>query len=274
MLIKYNINKGGASSETLHYRVDGSKSEPIYTIGQSSLVNYKSSSFNPYTNYFGFGFFSKKVVKIYELERRLKISRSTIISILTEAGFFVRDSGNTDLYDQHLQVLSKAFEKAIRQQFKKDKKSLLLYNKYELQSKVNFFKEFVLNADSLIDLEVFEQKLNSDLIASWFYKQATTDPDEINSHNTLYSNLRRLKFKLQTLYKDIRSQIFSRVISHHYYIFTSEEDHLRKAKIHNSFSYIFFNNVGKVIIKTNFIKLFQNGKNRNFNPTHTRIEFI
>gem|GEM_PF-4970858 len=214
---------------------------------------------------------SPKAAKLSQVESRLGMSRSAILTILAEAGYTIPDKGNYTLTYEHLFIISKAYEKSLKRLFKKVKKQIHVLDPDSLHNNFNFFKAFVRNTSFIRPTELFNSELDSELIQNWVIQRCVICYEEIEQDRSFIYILHKLKFRLQKFYRDLRIQISSILRSHHYYVFPSEEDHSEKLNATKSFSDSLISGKRKAAVECNPIKAFNNDRYTIFNSTHTTM---
>lgn len=216
----------------------------------------------------------KTSTKLYQIEDRLGMSRYEIISILEEAGYSIPNKANYTLSFDQLSIISKAYEKSLKLLFKKHKKQVQSYDFDSLEDNANFFRAFIEDSYRFNDYELFNQELSSKLIENWVFNRVFAEYSEDLFDKSFSRLVRKLKFQLQKLYRDLRIQISSIILSHHYHVFPSEEDNSEKINATLSFSDALFNWMRKAKIDFNLIKAFNYEKHRKFNTTYKTVQFI
>src|SRR5688572_23748999 len=168
--------------------------------------------------------FSPIVAQLYQVEARLGISRQTILNILSSSGYHIEDKPNAYLTHNHILEIAKAYNKSLRQLFKKAKKEVNAFGNEELNNHADFFRNFIYEEAYLDDNEVFAVHLDSSLITKWIVDvlSARIDLDKFgSSFLRIWGNL---KFRIRKLNLDKRVQFASILITHHYHVFPSEDD--------------------------------------------------
>ncbi|MBA4240991.1 MAG: hypothetical protein C0448_09705 [Sphingobacteriaceae bacterium] len=244
-------------------------------IGECSIFDESRSVYGYYNSLTApFMFSPKTSTKLYQIEERLGMTRFEIISILEEAGYSIPNKANYTLTFDQLSIISKAYEKSLKLLFKKYKKQTQNYDFNSIEENANYFRAFIEDSEWFNSYEIFNQELSSKLIENWVFNRVFATYSEELFDNSFSRLVRKLKFQLQKLYRDLRIQISSIILSHHYHVFPSEEDSSEKINSALSFSDSLFNWMRKAKIGFNLIIANKNDRYTEFNTTYKRMQFI
>ena len=263
---KYNFTISENHVESIKkriYELDSAISQGF----SSELFNSIFQSYNRYP-------FSPKAAKLYQVEIRLGLSRDKIIELLGDAGYDIPDKPYYDLTYNHLTLLAKRLEKTYRKLFKRTKKIIRSLDVDSQDEYAQLFRGFIEDADKFNSVEIFEQEFNSELFEKWVIKRVVFDFEENEFDDTVCHFLRNLKFRLRKLFRDLRVQLLSIILSHHYHVFPNEEDSSRKRKTAMSFLDDLTSYISKVKNDFNYIQNFNKNGETNFNKKYKTMQFI
>jgi hypothetical protein len=206
---------------------------------------------------------SKKLVRIIDVTNKTGFSEQVIIKILKDAGFYIpSDVTFFILNKKHLTVLSSHYIDAVKQLFSTTKRNHQSLKLNHLEQLRNFFSHFIHSHNNTFGYfnhlqsisidDVFDSKLDNDLIKSFFFRIVSTVPNQTTSNNFGYVAFRisrSIKSMFRNVNNDLRAKIHT-IISKHYHIFTDEENHISFAN--SDFSFSFMKNLRDAVI--NYLK--------------------
>ena len=200
-------------------------------------------------------------IKLWELSKRTRIPQQKIVETVQSAGYFMpKNNPNITLTSNQVEIVALAFVDSVYVYHKKAASNFNELSFDRISEIKGFFSNFIHNSQDLSIEEIFNLKIEDELIKNFFYSIAYA---KSNSENVsgLYYILRQLKFKLSKIIKDKRVKIFSFVICNSNHIYPDEEDeHYKLANLNLCFS-IVFNNIREALLKTFInLKYFSNGK--------------
>lgn len=169
----------------------------------------------------------KGVIKLWELSARIGISQKEIIRVLEEAGYYL-PSNKPSLYlnETQIKIIATKYIASVVQLHKKTGASYKELPSYKLKGLQRFFSMFISNIELLSDEQLYSLKLDLGTIENFFYSLVYHRHDE-NYDSCIYYAMRMIKLKITRIYSDLRTIIFSMVITNHYHVFPGEEDHNR-----------------------------------------------
>lgn len=186
----------------------------------------------------------RRALRIHQVSERTGLPKENIHAILENAGFLILgDPNNFILKSEHLVIIERHFNSAIKNLFKRSKKSYKYYEIEKNESLRRFFSNFIIKDIEFYfrrqDIEdIYECRLSDYLIKEHFYKLIFSFAIEIQNN---FSNvIEKLQFQLKNnslrSYLDYRKKSILFLLSGHYYIFPSEEDDSKNANLTFSFS--------------------------------------
>uniref|UniRef100_UPI00404A2103 hypothetical protein n=1 Tax=Flavobacterium sp. TaxID=239 RepID=UPI00404A2103 len=194
---------------------------------------------------------SKKLVKIKDVANKTGFSEQVIINILKDAGFYIpSDVTFFILNKKHLTVLSSYYVDAVKQLFTNTKRNHQSLKHNHLEQLRNFFAHFIHSSNNTFGYfnhfqsisvdDVFDSKLDNDLIKLFFFRIVYSVPNQSTSNNFGYVTFRisrSINSMLRNVNNDLRAKIHT-IISKHYHIFTDEENHISFANSNFSISFM------------------------------------
>lgn len=197
-------------------------------------------------------------ISINTIAKDLGVNTAFINNLLSNAGYNPLQLSFSKLTDKHLEIILLAYASSLKSYYKKASKD---FNKYDLNGqnqlreffakfiRKRFFSSYFVLTNSnefseCIDGRIFKSDLDNDLIRDYFFNRIKqlesfnyrsdyfheSDLGSINSGNSrppafIYREM-KLRIHINHTFNDIKSRLFTTVITGHYYIFSSEEDSL------------------------------------------------
>lgn len=201
-------------------------------------------------------------ISIRSIAKEFGISISVIQTLLRDAGYNPLLLEFTRLNNKHLEVILLAYAQSIKSLYKEASNNYIKYTLKEQEELRDFFRKFVRKSFFLPEVEIrindrilpakngkiYKSDLDNDLISEYFFKRIKHleieqeiasyqfDP-YLDIHDLFTSGVtldlarpsfinHQLKWrtKIKHTFTDIKSRIFTTIITGHYYIFSAEED--------------------------------------------------
>lgn len=214
-------------------------------------------------SWFGFYSKEKEYnVSINSIAKEFGLSISVINALLKDAGYNPRLLQFSKLQNKHLEVILLAYAHSIKSLYKEASNNYSKYTLKEQEELRNFFGKFIRKSifspeiairinDRILPAKngkIYKSDLDNDLICDYFFKrirQLEIEQEIESFHFETYVDLeefyerfltvdvprpsfiyRMLKWrtKVKQTFTDIKSRIFTTIITGHYYIFSAEED--------------------------------------------------
>lgn len=175
-------------------------------------------------------------VRLTVLARELKISESWIVNVLRSEGFDIHKLPSTILNEEHIFVLSLKYVDAIKRLYNQSLKNYYSFSSEEIEEYKTFFSYFGNDVFTPPSFGFFKTKLKSSRISEFFFEivsnillQEAYGPS-LTFENSIYNIqlinkiIHKVRLKIKRKFNFIFTQIYSILISCHYYIFSDEED--------------------------------------------------
>lgn len=199
--------------------------------------------------------FASGRVSLLGVAKVLGIKEEGIVALLRNAGYDVYNIPFTKLNDGHLEVLSKAYVKAIKSYYNTTAKNLKNLPKDEIVNSRSFFSRFIKRGmffyfDPNFEDQVFKKKLDDHLIIDFFFelidkielRESISELNHLINYNFSDDVFNRVKYRIKIdvkskfILKDLRSSIHSILVCFHYYIFSDDEENTIEARNNLRFS--------------------------------------
>ena len=183
-----------------------------------------------------------KKFTLSDISVKLGLSKSTLSKILNQDGSKYYKSADYKIDHESIKPIAKAYEYSISKLFEKRKKDYLSNRKPILNKNEAIFKNFIqYEGVEISDAEIFKYELSYELIEKWIYN-ALNGIESIPVQDTRIFNLNIERSFKDSIIKNGNPKVHYSfwVRSHHYYIFTDEDDISKKAKNNSSFSDLSF----------------------------------
>jgi hypothetical protein len=201
-------------------------------------------------------------ISIRSIAKEFGISISVIHNLLRDAGYNPLLLEFTMLNNKHLEVILLAYTHSIKSLYKEASNNYSKYTLKEQEELRDFFGKFIRKSFFMPEVEIrindrilparngkiYKSDLDNELISEYFFKRikhleieqeiASYQFDSYLDLHDLYASAvtvdlarpsfiyRQLKWrtKVKHTFTDIKSRIFTTIITGHYYIFSAEED--------------------------------------------------
>lgn len=213
--------------------------------------------------------FASGRVTLFAVAKIFGIIEEDIVNLLRNAGYDVHNIPFTKLNDGHLEVLSKAYVKAVKSYYNSTSKNLKNLSKDDIEDSRIFFSRFIKRSmffyfEADPKDQVFKKKLDDHLIIDFFFelidkiefRESITGVNNLFDHNFSEDVFNRVRYRIKIdvkskfILKDLRSSIHSILVCFHYYIFSDDEDNTIEASNRTRFS-------GKDFFAGEALKLFK-----------------
>ncbi len=219
----------------------------------------------------------RRALRIHQVADRTGLPKENIVGILENAGYLILgDQNNFVLKTEHLIIIEKHFNKAVKNLFKKSKKNYKFHEFEKNESLKKFFSNFIIrDIESYFRYQtiedIYESRLSDYLIKEFFYRQILSlsvrlDNDFSNAIELLQFRIKNNSFRS---YLDFRKKSILFLLSGHYYVFSSEEDNSEKAEQLTSFSEL---SIGK--LKEALNKFITDLKHHSWTITTTKYSLL
>lgn len=201
-------------------------------------------------------------ISITAIAKEFGISRTVIYALLSDAGYHHAQFTFSKLTHKHLEIILLAYAHSIKSLYSNASKNFGSYELREQEELRDFFGKFVRKSffkpevviqinDRILPAsngKIFKSDLDNDLIRDYFFKRivllemeqeiASYQFDKFSDYNFSLKDLiadhprpsafiyRQLKIRVRVkhTFTDIKSRIFTTVITGLYYVFSAEED--------------------------------------------------
>jgi hypothetical protein len=196
-------------------------------------------------------------VSIGSVSKRFGFSRAYLINLLASSGYNMNDMLFGTLNRDQLEIILGAYTNSVKTLYKNHSKNFQSYDKLKQESLKNFFQQFIrrslfssavtihINGEAVLSNRFLNEELDVELIRKYFYsiiqeiefeelygtdyiEWSSSISECVNASSPKYDWIHReLKWKIiiNHSFNNIKSRIFSTIVTGHYYIFSSEEDY-------------------------------------------------